>query len=147
MSYLTASSCTFEPLPDGIIVGPAHLDSGDYYDVGMVGTAPAAGQRMYDDAPVTFVGIDGVAHIRKGFRGMPIYATLVFAGSVNQCHTRCKNALDALSQQARYSVGLPDGATFQGCKLQNVGVPSWRNVSGGCLLFVPVTFIQLSDTN
>jgi hypothetical protein len=143
--YFEANGIQFAPITEG--VRPDQLFTGRYHDVGQWGPAPFATKPIYDDRAKTFPAIDGITDVRHGFRGRGIFATLIFAGALDAVDASCKSTLDSLSQNARYTIQLPGGSSFDGCKLADVGQESYVNCSGGVLLIVPAIFIQKSLTN
>lgn len=145
MGYFEAGGVQFAPLPEG--VSPTLLVNGQYHDTGAYGQAPAAGAPFYKDVPIDFVDIDGVANVRHGFRGRMIFATLVWAGTLAYCHSQSKDDLEAMSANARYTIALPDGETFEGCKMIPPNPGKFENLSNGVVLVMPCLFIQLSETN
>ena len=145
MAELIANGIYFSHLPDAVI--DTAVITGHYYDTGRHGPPPFATDRQYEDKRITYPGIDGVVIVRHGFRGRLIFATLVFVGSVTACNTDAKNTFDTLRTNIRYTVSIPDGITFDGCKLYSVGNGSWENIWDGCFLYYPVVFEELSDSN
>lgn len=146
--YLIVNDVTFEPLSVALVDGaPPSLSTGTYYDTGRYGPAPSAGAPFYDEQEISFDKVDGVYLVRKGFRHTAIFATLVIAGSPTYCNATCKTLLAGLRQLARYTVELPGGTTYPGCKLRDCGTPTWENMSGGCLLVIPCIWAQRSLAN
>lgn len=145
MAYFEANGLQFEPLPVG--VSPTALVQGIYHDTGRYGPAPVASRPIYQDDPLSWPGVDGVVIVRHGFRGRLIFATLVFAGPLSFAHSEAKDTLETLASNTRYTISMPEGASYDGCKLQEAGQGSFINMSGGVLLFIPAIFNQFSLTN
>lgn len=146
MPSLVINGSTFVGLPEGFSSGS--LAQGAYYSTDKLGAPPYVGRPIYEETDVTFDGVDGVGRIRRGFRSRGISATLIWAGSLNYCHTSRDTFFANASQLARYSIALPSGNTYQGCKPSgNWMSQSWLNMDGKCLTICNVEFEQLSATN
>jgi len=145
MSYFEAGGQQFAPLPEGVT--PTALVQGMYHDTGYFGPAPCAGAKIMKWVDVDFTDVDGVAQVEHGFRGRPIMAVLVFAGSLAWVDSNSKTTLDALKTNTRYTITMPGGTSYDGCKLIRPEPGKYFNLSGGVVQVVPCLFMQLSETN
>ncbi len=146
MGNFSANGNDFAPLPEAIGAGLT-LVQGLYHDTGKYGPPPMAGAPVNDRRQVTFPGIAGTVDVDHEFRHRALFATLILAGTLAYCHSACKTLLENLNTNTRYTIALPDGTTFDGCKLQDAGQGSFVNMNNGVLLILPCIFMQKSTTN
>jgi hypothetical protein len=145
MATLTVNGLAYTELYESI--NGATYVQGRYHAHGVPGMAPSAGAPIYRDVEVEFPGVDGIGVIRFGFRGRPLYMALCWVGTESYCQTTQKSDMDTLTQLARYSVTLPNGATFPGCRLFSDGPPSWFNLSGAVCCWQQIVVRQMSLSN
>jgi hypothetical protein len=143
MPSFVANNITFQPLSTISTGGINSIYGGPYYDDSRTyGPPPAFGPASFEDEPITYPGVDGVAFVRKGFRGRPIYATLIWAGSLYSVSSSMQGDMDNLTQLNRYQVTLPGGLALTNCRFVNGGQPTWVNMNNGCLCIIKCQWSQ-----
>jgi hypothetical protein len=146
MPTLSINSTYFASLPSGWSGGS--LASAAYYSTGEFGVAPYAGAPFYAEDDIDFDGVDGTATRRRGFRYRPIQATLIWVGTLSYVHAQRDANLAAFKQQNRYAIVLPDGSTFNGCKLIGDCMgQTYQNMDGKVMSIVPCLWLQKSTSN
>lgn len=146
MPSLSVNSVSFASLPSGWSGGS--LASGRYYSTGEFGVAPYAGRPVYAEDDIDFDGVDGTATRRRGFRYRPIQATLIWAGTLNYCQSTRDSDLAGFSQQNRYTIVLPDGNSYNGCKLAGDCMAQlYGNMDSKVMSIVPCLWLQKSTSN
>lgn len=124
--------------------------AGTYYALEPYGEAPRASAPEYEELAVTFPGVDGVGIKRFGFRGRDVFATLCIIGADKAAVETAWTALStSVTQLARYSITMPGGTVYQGCKLVKGGgrVTRFINFNTFIMGVVDLDFRQLSVTN
>lgn len=145
MANLVAAGVNFADITTGF--GGGSLAANRYWALNAIGQPPVDFEPQYDDRQVVFPNVDGVGEIRFGFRGRLIAATLVYVGTAANCNAQRKADLDAFKVHPRYTVSLPNGNSFDGCKLIS-SAPMWGpNIDGFAMCIVPVVWQQKSTTN
>jgi hypothetical protein len=152
---LTIAGSTFASLETGFTAGI--LAAGNYYPTGAdsigMGGPPSVGEPASRRIKGGFPGQAGL--FTKDFsgafigEGTPVYADLIFAGTEAQCRAAFEAARALFYAPPRYSIVLPNGATFQGCLLKpgGIGRPRFDWINGTIVMFAPFAFEQLSATN
>lgn len=152
---LTINGATFTSLETGFTAGV--LAAGNYYPTGgemvPMGGPPTVGEPSSRRVRGGFPGQAGL--FTKDFsgafygEGTPIYADLIFAGTESAARSAFETYRASFYTPPRYSIILPNGATFQGCLLKQGGVgrPRFEWINGVVLLFAPFMFEQLSAAN
>jgi len=95
-------------------VGGANAPSGNakWYADGNYGDDPFETEPQYREVDCEYVGVfDGVGTNRMLFLGRMIFATLLFTGTEAQCRSQWASVHASLTQLARYTVALPNGAS------------------------------------
>ncbi|HEY3322070.1 MAG TPA: hypothetical protein VGP72_16505 [Planctomycetota bacterium] len=142
----SANGVTFQPLTSGINTAAITLNPGTYYDnTGLFGIIPIDGSPQFEDMPVVFPATGGVRTVRMGFRGRPVYATLIFVGAPGVAEASLHSVLATLKAMNRYTVTLPGGTSIPNCKLTGEGQPHWQNCNGGGFWILAVQFTQLNQ--
>ena len=151
MANLTINGQAFGPF-SALFVGGANAPTGNSqaYADGNYGDVPFESEPVYREQDVEYVGVlDGVGTIRTVWLGRYIYATLLFTGTVTQIRTNWATVHASAAQLARYSVALPNGATYAGCKLVNFDRPRFVDyyIGGIVVAAANVTLRQKSTAN
>lgn len=114
-------------------------------------TAPYAGAPDFDDRPIKFPGVAGTATRRFEFANRPIFAALAFIGASRAgAESELNDAIESWTQLARYTITLPGGETFQGCKMLPGSCSVVRNIvfqGGDIAILAMCEFVQMSTEN
>ncbi len=124
--------------------------AGNYYALEPYGQPPRAGFKTYREIPVMFPGVDGIALKRMGGGARSISADLLIAGASKAAVGTAFAALDAsFTQLARYTITMPEGTAYQGCKLPAGGgsIVGWMTIGTAFVALVRLNFLQYSETN
>ncbi len=124
--------------------------AGLYYALPPLGEPPTAGEPIYDESHVSFPGRDFVGIVRSGRSTRRIWADLVIINSLSASGAVRKTLLESLKQLARYTVTLPNGDSYDGCRLMaELGPPTVMNIASGyiAICYHSVCFESLSDSN
>lgn len=154
MANFSANSVNFAPFADAF-TGGANAPTGNqrYYADGNLGDHPFETEPVYRDMDVEFVAIfSGVGEIRMLWLGRKINATLLFVGTEAQVRTLWTSTLASFRPHppVRYTVALPNGASYPGCVLESFpDVPKFVSpFVGDIMVFsAPVIFRQKSTSN
>jgi hypothetical protein len=153
MSYFEANGHPIEPFPTAFNASNVPQE-GVYYACPNCGDAsgdpPYDDARDYMEARVIVPGVGEIGTKRNiPFGTKRIYAELIFVGTKAQCETRRQSLMASFEQLARYTVSLPSGPSFNGCKM--VGGSGHKtkqmNIGGMVCMFCNFEFVQLSTTN
>lgn len=141
---ITIASYSYLPLSSYLGAGV-----GIYYALPPIGEPPRAGAGIYDESRVNIPGRDNTAIVRSGFIYLPVWADMVIVNSLAASGAACKTFLAGLKQLARYNVTLPNGDSYDGCRLmRDVPRPEVQTVKVDLIAITyRLYFEQLSDTN
>ena len=129
MGQITINGLTYKSLDECWGVGGRPL-AGVYYSLDPFGEAPRASAPEYEELSVTFPGVDGVGIKRFGFRGRDIFITLCLIGADKAAVENQWLVINAsITQLNRFTIVLPGGTTFQGCKLVKGGGRLIRHIN------------------
>jgi len=113
------------------------------------GNPPYSVSRQYFETRIMIPGVGEVGTKRIypfGIKG--IYADIIFVGTKAQCETLRENTMSTFEQLKRYSIKMPDGPTFQGCKLDSVRKLRQVQMAGGNIAMIcACQWTQLGPTN
>ena len=149
---LTINGQSFTAYGENAFAGGANAPTaGQYFADRNYGNWPRVGAPIYKDEDIVLTGLyDGVGTVRKTLLGRTIAATLLIVGaSENNIRTTISTLQTAFSQLARYTIALPNGASYDGCKLVS-GMDDWEIVEhfqDSMVARVPCVFMQKSLTN
>lgn len=149
---LTINGQSFDAYGSSAFAGGANAPTaGQYFADRNYGNWPRVGAPIYKDEDVVFTGIfDGIGNVRKALLGRTIAATLLIVGaSESDIRTTISTLQTSFSQLARYTIALPNGSSYDGCKMVS-GMDDWEVVEhfqDRMVARVPVVFMQKSLTN
>lgn len=150
MANLVIDGTTFTPFTGGF-TGTVPATGTYYSEGGAYGAAPFAGPPVKEQENLTFNDVDGTATRDRGFRFRPITANVIFCGTVSSVNTAVKSFYEGMrpigSLCTRFTVSLPDGASYDGCHLVAASSERWENLSGKVLFLISLTLHQMSTTN
>jgi len=148
ISIGAGSGGSYGPL-SGYFVSNAVV-AGIYYALPPLGNAPEAGDPIYDESRINIPGRDNTGMVRSGFVRQYIWADMVLIYSLASMGANKKNFLAGLRQLARYTITLPDGDSYNGCRLiQPCSRATRENIASGfvAVTFHDMCFESLSDQN
>lgn len=149
MATITINGNSYDDLTAAFNAGQQPT-SGTYYVLAPFGEPPLAGPPEYEEVEVSFPGVDGVATKRLGFRGRNIWAMLIVIGASKAAVQSSVNTMQSsFAQQARYTISMPGGTQYQGCKLARGAATqtSWSTIGDKVCCIVACQFRQLSLQN
>lgn len=150
MPSISINSTSYNDFVSAFAAGSGEPSDGTYYAVPPWAERPRAGFKTYQELPISFPGVDGVALKRMGFRGLVLTCTLIAIGSNESAvGTRIAAVRTLTSGLARYTVTMPEGTSFQGCKLVSGSgqVSAWTTMGTKTCAMIDLAFMQYSEVN
>jgi hypothetical protein len=150
MPSISINSTSFSDFVSAFAVGSGEPSNGTYYAVPPWAERPRAGFKTYQELPISFPGVDGVALKRMGFRGLVLACTLIaVGGNESAVGTRIDAVRTLTAGLARYSIVMPEGTTFEGCKLVSGSgqVSGWATMGSKTCAMIDLAFMQYSEAN
>jgi|SRR5579862_1976397 len=112
------------------------------------GNPPYSTNRNYQETKIWIPGVPGVATKRRypfGIKG--IYADLLFIGTKAQAETLRENFMTLCEALNRYTITMPDGQIFNGCKLESAKKVLQTQINGSVCEKCAFTWTQWSTDN
>ncbi len=148
MPNVTINSTPYANWYSGFSAGV--LTAGVYYlDPGSkLGKPPSVGGKTYREFERVFPGVDGVGIVRNNFESLLIEIDLILVDSTRAGVGTKRAAIDILvTQLARYTITMPDGQAYQGCRCASM-LERWNaSVASKFCSLCSLSFRQRSFSN